>query len=158
MVIIELKEEHYVKFIECIVESFSLEYLPLGIKKENAKSNGCFFTKSHLYNYMNKGVKFYIMLDAESIIGGVGILEKDDYCKIKKLFVSTKVQNQGFGKILMEFVEEYTRKVSKNKIKLGMIYENKKLYEFYIKLGYQDKKISYNKKMNLNIAFMEKII
>ncbi|MGB3368490.1 MAG: GNAT family N-acetyltransferase [Acidaminobacteraceae bacterium] len=158
MKIIELKEEYYGDFLEGLVSSFSKDYIPLGITKENAKSNGSFFTKNHMYNYINKGVKFFVILDKEILAGGIGILEKDDYCKVKKLFVTIEYQNIGVGKKLMDFAEEYTKSLSKAKVKLGMIRDKESLHRFYEKCGYIDKKISLNRKMNLNVAFMEKKI
>lgn len=158
MKIVELNEEYYVDFIDGVVCSFSKDYIPLGITKENAKSNGSFFTKNHMCNYIKKRVKFFVILDNETVAGGIGILAEDDHCKVKKLFVTPEYQNLGVGKKLMDFVEEYTKSMSKSKVKLGMIRENESLHRFYEKCGYIDKKISHNKKMNLNVAFMEKNI
>lgn len=154
--IIKLEKEIYSDFVDALVESFRKDYLPLGISKENARSNGSFFTINHLYNHINKGIDFYVLMDQGSLLGGLGLEDEDDFYKIKKLFVIPSSQGLGLGKELMKFAEEKARENSKSRIKLGMILENKKLHDFYLANGYIDKRLMYNKKMNLSIMFMEK--
>ncbi len=154
--IIRLEKEIYSDFVDALVESFRRDYIPLGISKENARSNGSFFTINHLYSQINRGVDFYVIMDKDTPVGGLGLLEEDESYKIKKLFVAPSFQGLGLGKELMKFAEEKARENSKSRLKLGMILENKKLHDFYLSNGYTDKKLMYNKKMNLNIMFMEK--
>lgn len=144
------------KYISNVRESFSKDYLHLGINEYNAPTNGAFFNKGQLNRLKLKGALIYVIIDEDNIAGGVGCIIEGESLKINRLFVSVDYQGKGLGKELLDYCINIATGQRLKKVVLGMIRENKKLYNYYLRYGFSETKTTFNKKMGFNITFMEK--
>lgn len=144
------------KYISAVKKSFSKDYIELGLNESNAPTNGAFFNKGHLNKLKFKGTLLYVVLDDDNIAGGVGCIIEGESLKIKKLFVSVEYQGKGLGKELVDHCFKIAIEHGLNKVVLGMIRENEKLYNYYLRYGFTETKTLFNKKMGLHVTFMEK--
>ncbi|WP_240840916.1 N-acetyltransferase [Acidaminobacter sp. JC074] len=137
---------------QLIVESFLDVNKSLGITKENCPGNSGYLTLSQLEKQVSKGLILYGYYDPD-LIACIGLMEKSHVrCKIKMLSVLPEYRNKGIGKVLMDFAETQANE----KLVLGMIYENQKLYKWYEALGYKVDKIKKYRGNEFNVAYMEK--
>jgi len=70
------------------------------------------------------------------------------------LSVLPKYRHLGIGKELMLFAESK----ADEKLVLGMIYDNQKLFNWYLTLGYEVDKIKTYRGNDYKVAYMEKTI
>lgn len=146
------------EYISAVRESFTEEYVALGLTQNNAPSNGAFFNKGQLNRLKLKGTVLYAAIDEDKIVGGMGCIVEGESLKIKKLFVINEYKGKGIGKTLIDYCFSIAKGSQLKKVTLGMIRENEKLYNYYLRYGFIEKKTLYNEKMGLHVTFMEKRI
>ncbi|MBR1926007.1 MAG: GNAT family N-acetyltransferase [Clostridia bacterium] len=95
----------------------------------------------------------------ESKIAGIINFEiKENICRIHDLAVLPSYQNQQIGTKILNFVIYFCKKEGIQKIKLGMIDDNKKLKKWYEKFGFKTiETIQYDKAPYL-VGKMEKLM
>ncbi len=148
-----IESEDYKRCYDVIVASFKGVSEALNATPENCPGNSAFMSYNRFLN-MTKKMNLYGYYD-ENLIGCVGLIKKSDVSyKVKMLSVLPSKRHQGIGQQLMDYVTEH----SAGKLKLGMIYENKKLYKWYLNLGFETEKIVSYKGNDFHVAYMEKRI
>lgn len=153
-----LKKEELKLCHEVIVKSFLPVAESLSLTEKNNSNNSAFMKLESLYNLYNRGNEIYGLFE-EELIGCVSIEKKSDLnYNIRLLCVLSEYQNNNYGKALLKFIESRIIDLNGNKASLGMVYENKKLYDWYRTLGYQTDKIKRNNKSGISIAFMSKVL
>lgn len=146
------------EYILAVKESYAKDYIALGVTQENAPTNGAFFNKGQLNRLKMKVTFLYVAMDGDKIVGGVGCAIDRESLKIKKLFVSNDYKGLGLGKQLLDHCFDIAKDKKIKKVTLGMIRENEKLYNYYLRYGFEESKTQFNVKMGLNITFMEKML
>ena len=122
------KIENYGKLKNCldiIHKAYKKRDEELGYKESQGHS---LLTYDELVDMFNTNLQIYGYFLNNDIIGLISYKIKDDYVKIKDFVVLPEHQNKGIGKMLLDFVKE-----KNDVIKLGMLYDNKKLLNWYQK-------------------------
>ena len=64
----------------------------------------------HLSAYYDcPGRAYYVLVDEETVVGGVGLAEFDGFencCELQKLYLDDSVKGRGLGYMLLDFIEE----------------------------------------------------
>lgn len=142
--------------LNVIINSFKTVADKLNITNENCPGNSAYLELNDLNNYFDKGYKFYGLFKKE-LIGCIVVEKKSDVrYKIRLLSVLEENRHEGFGKILIEFVENLVIPLGCKKIQLGMIYENRVLRDWYESLGFEIEKIKKYRKNDFKVAYMFK--
>ena len=129
--------EDYERCYKIIIESFSDVNNILGITEKSCPGNSGYMTYNKFQNELSKGLKLYGYYQPE-LVACIGLYKKSDVrTKIKMLSVLPKYRHLGIGKELMLFAESK----ADEKLVLGMIYDNQKLFNWYLTLGYEVDKI-----------------
>lgn len=59
--------------------------------------------------YDRPGRAYYVLLDGETVVGGVGVAEFDDLpggCELQKLYLAPALRSQGLGSRMIRFIED----------------------------------------------------
>lgn len=101
----------------------------------------------------DKGILFLKGTFEGQIIGSVRGITRDGTTHIGKLFVTDKFHNQGYGKLLMQAIEQNLKECLRYELFTG--YQSLKNINLYKKLGYQEFKRE-QVHPSLSFIFMEK--
>jgi len=152
------REEVY-GLIPMICQSFGTVAEELGINQEDYPGNGAFTNKGHMNKLLMKGIKFFALHADDKIVGCVGVEKISDIkYKINRLAVLPSERHKGYGKVLLDFVEEYVTSQKGLAVGLGMINENEPLKTWYLANGFKVKKIRNSRNSRFSICFLEKLL
>ena len=145
------------KLKECL-EVIHISYLKrdetLGLKKDEHRHS--YMTYDELLNRFNNGMFMYGYFDNNKIVGYISFENIENNCiKIRDIVVLPTYQNNGIGKILIDIVKKEALRLNKDKIILRLIYENKKLRNWYKKNGFDIVDIFKFEGSDTKIATME---
>ncbi len=151
----ERKEvDAYVAFIRL---AFGVEAKRLGIDKATFPSYGAFLTKDKLLQAVDSGLLLWGYYVEDQVIGTVGLSKKsNERFQLEKLAVDPSERGKGLGRQLLHFAEHYALGQGGVKLSLGMVLENRLLYDWYLKQGFESKKEKLNNKFPFGLSFMEK--
>jgi ribosomal protein S18 acetylase RimI-like enzyme len=136
-----------------IIHSFKDVAEMYNMTKENCPGNSAFMSYEKFMNYSGELFAY----GDQTLKACMGIEKKSDVTyKLSMLSVLPSYRKQGIGHEMMTFAETYVRRCQGQKIKLGMIYENQVLFDWYQSLGYTADKIKAYKGSAFRLAFMEK--
>ncbi len=148
-----IESDDYKLCYDVIINSFKDVTESLRATPENCPGNSAFMSYNQFLNKTKK-MDLYGYYEDE-LIGCIALIKKSDVSyKIKMLSVLNTHRHKGIGKKLIDYMSE----LANGKIKLGMIYENTKLYEWYLSLGFVTDKIVTYKGNDFHVAYMEKKI
>ena len=71
--------------------------------------------------YDRPGRAYYVLLDGETVVGGVGVAEFDDLpggCELQKLYLAPALRGQGLGSRMIRFIEDRARELGYRQIYL----------------------------------------
>jgi len=105
------------------------------------------------------GMHFWIIRDVDCVVGIGGLSDilpsikhfavTDNPGEIKIMYLDNKFRNQGFGKVLINFLEDKARKMKYTELLIRSAKKYKKTaYSFYRKMGYKDLGLTSN---NMNV-------
>lgn len=156
MEIVEYEEKHTEEISNIIIRNL-LEINSNDYGIEKAKEMAKDFTVEKLRKTLNNREKVFVALINGEVIGTAGIEKSwyaDDEYWILTVFVKPENQGQNIGRLLINKIEEYARKLQ---IKKLVIPASITAHEFYYKLGYRYK--DGKKELNENNMYiMEKNI
>ena len=76
----------------------------------------------HLSAYYDRpGRAYYVLLDGETVVGGVGVAEFEDLpggCELQKLYLAPALRGQGLGSRMIRFIEARARELGYRQIYL----------------------------------------
>ena len=95
------------------------------------------YNHDKLKEQMRNGHSFYL-LEEEGLIGFVGVEPniEEGYAFVHKLYILPEYQGQGFGKVLMNHVQDLSTKMGINEIRLNVNRTNEAV-QFYKKNGFE---------------------
>lgn len=144
--------EDYKACYEVIIEANKQVADQMAYTKETCPGNSAFLSYNKFLSDLSKGLILYGFYD-EDLIACIGLIKKSPTTsKFLYLSVLPTYRHRGIGQLLVSYVESQVS----GKMKLGMIYENKRLLTYYESLGYETKKVSSYKGSVYHIAYMEK--
>lgn len=99
----------------------------------------------YLYDYLNHPYsEYYKLVFNDRIIGFFGLWVIDDTAQLTTIAVCLKLQRQGYGKVMMDFLINYLKTRNCKNITLEVRVSNKKAIDFYQK--YQFVKVAVRKR------------
>ncbi len=122
---------------QVIRQSFDTVAVEFGLTVQNCPTNGAFIKTGHLVSDWNKGVNLYgLYFDGEMI----GFLElkrgKAGSIELEKVCVLPKHRHNGCGALLLQFAKEEALRLGGEKITIGIIEDNARLKQWYIRQGF----------------------
>ena len=76
----------------------------------------------HLSAYYDRpGRAYYVLLDGETVVGGVGVAEFEDLpgcCELQKLYLAPAFHGRGLGSQMIRFIEDRARELGYRQIYL----------------------------------------
>ncbi len=136
----------------------NFEFIPISSKydeemakivRSNLKAKGldipgtAYFDESldHLSEYYEKeGRAYYVLLRDGLVAGGVGISEfggMEGCCELQKLYLRQDMQGDGYGYMMVRFIEEKARDLGYSRIYLETHTNLAAAIHIYEKLGYE---------------------
>ena len=127
---------------------------------ENAPTNPAFITEFYFFEGMEqKKHQYFGFFIEKKIIGCLAIrFISDDTYGIDRLAVLPEFRHHGYGGKLIQFVEHQIKSLGGKKISIGIIFENKMLLNWYLKLGFVLTGTKKFDQLPFIVGFMEKEI
>ncbi|WP_371804593.1 GNAT family N-acetyltransferase [Candidatus Lokiarchaeum ossiferum] len=127
---------------------------------QNAPTNPAFITEFYFFEGMEqKKHQYFGYFINQRIVGCLAIrLISEKSYGIDRLAVLPEFRHQGFGEMLIQHVENHIKSLGGKKILIGIIFENKLLLNWYLKLRFiltGTKKFDH---LPFTVGFMEKNI
>ncbi|MHB1439481.1 MAG: GNAT family N-acetyltransferase [Cuniculiplasma sp.] len=93
------------------------------------------------YPNIVEGEEIYVCLHTDKIVGYAFVIFDQDYLELDNMDICGKFQGKGFGKELVEWIENFARSRGKSRVTLGTTRSSDdtpwKSYSFWIKMGYR---------------------
>lgn len=141
-------------FNEClslIKETFLDRNKRLGFELDEGDAKMTPELLSKMFNTSN----FYAYFLDNKIIGLLVLRIEDTFIKLSEIAVLPKYQNKGIGSKLICFAKKQLNINNKDILKLGMIYDNKQLLNWYEKEGFKITEIIKYPNAKTTVAKME---
>ena len=93
----------------------------------------------HLSNYYQNEKAYFVLIIDNQVAGGIGmapLTNIEDCAEVQKLYVDPSYQGLGFGKILIETLEDFAQRKGYKKLYLETHSNLKAAIHLYEKLGY----------------------
>ena len=131
-----------------VAERFELTF-------ENCPKNLAFCTKERVKSDLARGLIYYI-LEKDGRPCGCVAFEKagPDLCYLERLAVLPQHRRKGYGKELVNHIFDHAGKNGVQKIDIGIISEDKKLKNWYMKFGFVRKGTKKFDHLPFIVAFM----
>ena len=134
--IVKRIDNQFEECISLIIKSFITVANEFNLTKENAPTNPAFADIHTLVKMKEKGVEMYGAYEGEICIGFVAVERaSEDNFYMEKLAVLPEYRHKGIGKKLIDFVFAFVKRNGGKKVSIGIINENKRLKDWYIKYG-----------------------
>lgn len=94
---------------------------------------------SHLSKYYQNEKAYFVLIVDNQVAGGIGIAPLaniEDCAEVQKLYVDSSFQGLGFGKILMDTLEDFAQRKGYKRLYLETHSNLKAAIHLYEKLGY----------------------
>ncbi|MDD2515978.1 MAG: GNAT family N-acetyltransferase [Candidatus Gracilibacteria bacterium] len=148
----EYSEKDYINLIECVEKLqdhiISVDNLGINIR---SPEYGEYYTNNFLKKIKeNQGI-IYVVYDEEKMIGFIGFIieescPEDKYeikpikiGRVSELFVNENYRGKKIGHSLINLAEDYFNKNNCNLSRIEVFVPNKIAYDFYHRLGYEDR-------------------
>jgi len=153
--IIEIAEPDIIASADIIRRSFATVAVEFGLTKENCPTNGAFLEVDRLLDEYRRGIKMFGLFSDNRQIGFVALERKDtDIFYLEKLAVLPEFRHKRFGERLMDFAKEHVRQAGGKDISIGIIYENKRLLNWYKAFGFVETGTKQLDHLPFTVCFM----
>ena len=122
---------------------------------ENCPKNPAFCTQERVKSDFDRGLRYYILEKDGQPFGCVAIEKAGlNVCYLERLAVLPQHRRKGYGKALVNHIFEQAEKNGAKKIEIGIISEDKKLKNWYMKFGFVRKRTKKFDHLPFIVAFM----
>jgi N-acetylglutamate synthase-like GNAT family acetyltransferase len=122
---------------------------------ENCPKNLAFCTKERIEGDFDRGLRFYILEKDGRPCGCVAIEKASpDVCYLQRLAVLPEHRKKGYGKALVNHIFDQAGKNGAQKVEIGIISEDTKLKNWYMKFGFVQKATKKFDHLPFIVAFM----
>ncbi|MBN2352256.1 MAG: GNAT family N-acetyltransferase [Spirochaetales bacterium] len=146
---------------EVIRKSFRTVADEFGLTEENAPTNPAFLTVEKLRQAIAKPVRFFGLFDGTRQVGCVALERSHDEAGVfflERLSVVPEERRNGYGAALMDHACREAKKAGAEKIKIGIIDENRVLKRWYLDYGFTETGTKTFAHLPFTVCFMEKNI
>ena len=89
--------------------------------------------------YRQPGRAYYVLLQGEAVVGGVGLAEfRGDCCELQKLYLAYPLQGRGLGYEMLRRIEDKARALGYRSIYLETHTNLAAAIHVYVRAGYQE--------------------
>lgn len=155
MIIRQANKDDIDVLISILLNSYRNVAKRFKLTKENCPKFLGFCAKERVKSDFEKGIKYYI-LEQDHQPSGCVALEKasQDVCYLERLAVLPKHRRKGYGEMLVNHLFEQARKTGAQRVEIGMISKDRKLKNWYKKLGFVQKGTKIFDHLPFVVAFM----
>jgi N-acetylglutamate synthase-like GNAT family acetyltransferase len=126
-----------------------------GITEENNPKSLAFCTSERIESDLEKDLTYYILEKNGRPCGCVALERaKPGVCYLMRLAVLPGHRGKGFGKMLVHHIFEKARATGARRVEIAMISKDKKLKNWYKKLGFVQKGTKKYDHLPFTVAFM----
>jgi AhpD family alkylhydroperoxidase len=144
---------------EVIKSSFKTVADELNLTKDNCPTHPSFIGIDKLVELKNKNVKFFGLFIAEKIIGFAALEKADESTYyLEKLSVIPDFRHYGYGRKIMDYIFDYTKKMGGKIISIGIINEHTILKKWYSDYGFKETLIKEFPHLPFKVCFMERSV
>jgi N-acetylglutamate synthase-like GNAT family acetyltransferase len=157
MIIRQANEADIGVLVTLIRNSFRDVAEKFNLTVENCPKSPAFYTEERLEEDFKKGL-IYFILEQDGQAYGCVAFEKagPDFCYLGRLAVLPEHRRNGYGKALINHIFEQARKIGVQRVEIGMIAKDRKLKNWYKKLGFTNKGTKKLDHLPFIVAFMYK--
>jgi len=156
MKIIEITKKNISSSANIIRSSFKTISDDFNLTIENNPTHGAFMKDEKLLEDYRKGIKMFGLFEDEIQIGFVELEHNDGVTfYLEKLAVLPEHRHKGGGKILMDYATKYVKESGGTAISIGIIYENKRLLNWYEAYGFIETEIKKFSHLPFTVCFMK---
>lgn len=155
----ELDEKELFNSVEIIRASFDPIAKEFNVTEEKHPFFAAFITNSKLMEVFSCGMMMFgIFIDSKQV-GFVALEKKDNSIYfIKMLSVLPEYRHNGYGKELLDYSKEKVKELNGSKILIFLIYENKRLLNWYERYGFVQTGLKKLDDLPFTNCFMEFIV
>jgi len=152
----EIENEELSISANVIRESFLTVATQFHLTKDNCSTNGAFIETGRVARDRVNGIKMFGLFKANKQIGFVGIAKYDNNTyEMKKLSVLPDYRHNNYGKALINNVKDYVKSLNGKILKIGIIDEHEVLKQWYLSLGFIEKRTRSFSNLPFTVCFME---
>lgn len=141
---------------QVVRKSFKTVATDMGLTRKNCPTHPSFITDNQLIALHEKGLTFFGGFLDKQQIGFVAVEKADkSLYYMEKLAVLPLERHRGYGRNLVEFVNEYVRAQGGNKISIGVIDEQIILKVWYKKIGFKEVSTKKFEHLPFTVCYME---
>ena len=139
-----------------IRQSFKTVADEFGLTMENTPTNGAFLKDAKLFEEYNSGTRMFGLFEGKTQVGFFALKCKDgEVFYLEKLAVLPEYRHNGGGKMMLNYAKEYVKRASGKIISIGIIFENKRLLEWYRLCGFEETGTKVLSKFPFTVCFMK---
>lgn len=154
-----IRKVHFEELDVCasvIRQSFITVANEFGLTSQNCPTNGAFIKAERLISDWNQGSSLYGLFCNEELTGFMELTQKDSGAfELEKLCVLPHHRHMGCGTLLLDCARGEVLQMGGNKITIGIIDNNTRLKEWYLKHGYIHIKTANFAHLPFVVGFME---
>ena len=134
--IVSLEPGDVPRAADVIRHAFATVAETFGLTEENCPTNGAFLHDGRLAADVERGTALYGLFEAEELGGIVALRREDAVFHLEKLSVAPWLRKRGYGGALVEHAVEEARKAGAERVRIGVMYENRELVRWYERRGF----------------------
>ncbi len=123
--------------LEIIRSSFITVAEEFGLTENNCHSHTAFLTIDKLQKQFDNGRLMFLFYQGDIPVGYFSLVKcSNEEWELNNLAVLLEYRHLGIGKAMVDYAVKMVKSYGGNKISIGIIEENTKLKDWYLKLGF----------------------
>ena len=132
-----IKEEELFESLEIFHRGYETVAAEFGLTEENCPDRGRASLPYHkLLSEFESGTLMYGYFDGDKLTGFLGMKILEDSCKLEDIIILPEYRKLGYGTCLLDYCKKKALELGVRKVVLGMIDDNIRLRNWYIKNGF----------------------
>lgn len=142
--------------LEIIRSSFATVAVEFGLTESNCPSHTAFITMDKLEKQFNDGRLMFLFFQNDIPVGYFSFAKcSDNEWELNNLAVLPEYRHLGIGKSMVDYTVATVKNYGGNKISIGIIKENSRLKNWYLKLGFNHISTRKFEHLPFTVGFME---
>ena len=142
--------------LEIIRSSFTTVAVEFGLTESNCPSHTAFMTMDKLEKQFNDGRLMFLFFQNDIPVGYFSLAKcSNSEWELNNLAVLLEYRHSGIGKAMVDYAVGIVKSNGGNKISIGIMEENSKLKDWYLKLGFRHISIRKFEHLPFTVGFME---
>lgn len=155
--IIQIKDKEQLNIcLDIIRNSFATVAKEFSLTESNCLSHTAFMTIDKLEKQFDDNRPMFLFYQEDIPVGYFSLTKcNDGEWELNNLAVLPEFRHSGIGKALIDYAVARVKNYDGNKISIGIIEENTKLKEWYLKLGFKHISTRKFEHLPFTVGFME---